>query len=58
MGFVRTFMNVRHIPYLKKNLFSSGTLDSLGYKHSGEGGVINVSKGSLVVMEGNKVNGL
>jgi len=33
-------------------------LNSLEYKYSGEGGVIRVSKGSLVVMKGNKVDGL
>jgi hypothetical protein len=36
-GIVRTLTNVRHIPDLKKNLISLGTLDSLGYKYSGEG---------------------
>ncbi|GLT72015.1 hypothetical protein SLA2020_439880 [Shorea laevis] len=57
-GIVRTLTNVRHIPDLKKNLISLGTLDSLGYKYSGEGGVIRVSNDSLIVMEGNKVDGL
>jgi hypothetical protein len=57
-GIVRTLTNVRHIPDLKKNLISLGTLDSLGYKYTGEGGVIRVSKGSLVIMKGNKVDGL
>jgi hypothetical protein len=52
-GIVRTLKNVRHIPDLKKNLISLGTLDSLGYKYSGEG-----SKGSLVIMKGNKVDDL
>jgi hypothetical protein len=55
---VRTLTNVRHIPDLKKNLISLGTLDSLGYKYSDEGEVIRVSNGSLVVMEGNKVDDL
>jgi hypothetical protein len=57
-GIMRTLTNVRHIPDLKKNLISLGTLDSLGYKYYGEGGVIRVSKGSLVVMKGNKFDGL
>jgi hypothetical protein len=57
-GIVRTLENVRHIPDLKNNLISLGTLDSLGYKYSGEGGVIRVSKGPLVMMQGNKVDGL
>jgi hypothetical protein len=54
---VRTMKNV-HIPDLKKNLISFGTLDSLEYKYFGEGGVIWVCKGSLVIMQGNKVDGL
>ena len=57
-GIVRTLTNVRHIQDLKKNLISLGTLDSLRYKYSGEGGVIRVSKGSLVIMNGNKVDDL
>jgi hypothetical protein len=57
-GIVRTLTNVRHIPNLKKNLISLGTLDSFGYKYSDEGRVIRVCKGSLVVMKGNKVDGL
>jgi len=57
-GIVRTLKNVQHIPDLKKNLISLGTLDSLGYKYSGEGGVIRVWKGPLVMMQGNKVDGL
>ena len=35
-----------------------GTLDSNGYKFSAEGGVLRVSKGSLVVMKEKKVNTL
>jgi len=33
-------------------------LESLGYKYSGESGVIRVCKGSLVVMKGNHFDGL
>ena len=47
---VKILKNVQHVPYLKKNLISLGTLDSLGYDYSGEDGVIRVKKGSLVVM--------
>jgi len=57
-GILRTLKNVRHAPDLKKNLISLGILDSLGYEYLGEGGVIWVKKGSLVVMEGNKVDDL
>ncbi|KAH0654835.1 hypothetical protein KY285_029717 [Solanum tuberosum] len=40
-----TLTNVRHIPDLKRNLISLGTLESLGFKYSAEGGVL---KGSIV----------
>ena len=29
---IRTLSNIRHVPDLKKNLISLGTLDSYGYK--------------------------
>ncbi|CAN1182465.1 Retrovirus-related Pol polyprotein from transposon TNT 1-94 [Linum perenne] len=51
-GAVRTLTDVRHIPDLKRNLISLSTLDSKGYKYTGEGGVLKVSTGSLVVMKG------
>ena len=57
-GIVRTLSNVRHVLDLKKNLISSGTLDSNSYKFSAGDGVFRVSKGFLVVMKGKKVNTL
>jgi len=57
-GIVRTLSNVRHVPDLKKNLISLGILDSNGYKFSAEGGVMRVSKDSLVVMKGKKADTL
>ena len=57
-GIVRTLTEIRHIPNLKKNLISLGTLDTLGYKFSTEDGVMKISKGALIVMKGNKVNDL
>jgi hypothetical protein len=57
-GTVRILKNVQHVPDLKKNLISLGTLDSLGYEYSSEGRVIRVKKGSSVVMQGNKFDGL
>ncbi|CAN1313858.1 hypothetical protein LINPERPRIM_LOCUS29103 [Linum perenne] len=51
-GAVRTLTDVRHIPNLKRNLISLSTLDSKRYKYTGEGGVLKVSKVSLVVMKG------
>ncbi|GKA87844.1 retrovirus-related pol polyprotein from transposon TNT 1-94 [Tanacetum coccineum] len=57
-GTVRTLKDVRHVPELKKNLISLGTLDSIGCDYQGRGGVLKVSKGALVVMKGEKTNGL
>ncbi|GKB10607.1 retrovirus-related pol polyprotein from transposon TNT 1-94 [Tanacetum coccineum] len=57
-GTVRTLTDVRHVPELKKNLISLGTLDSNGCNYRGRGGVLKVSKGALVVMKGKKTNGL
>ena len=48
---VRILDNVIHVPNLKRNLISLSTLDSKGYKYTGEGGVLKVSKGVLVVMK-------
>ncbi|KAJ8633371.1 hypothetical protein MRB53_026707 [Persea americana] len=55
---VRTLAEVRYVPDLKKNLISLGALDSDGCKFSGEGGVIKVVKGALVLMRGNRVGNL
>ena len=57
-GIVRTLKDVRHVPDLKKNLISLGTLDSQGYKYVAEGGVLKVSKGALVVIKGQLSLGL
>ncbi|KAJ9547247.1 hypothetical protein OSB04_019790 [Centaurea solstitialis] len=51
-GMVRTLTDVRHVPDMKKNLISLGALDKKGFKYSGGGGVIRVTKGALVVMKG------
>ena len=55
---VRTLSNVRHVPNLKKNLLTLGIFNSQGYKYSGEGGVLTISKGALVFVKGKMVNGL
>ena len=39
---------------MKRNLISLSTLDSKGYKYIGEGGVLKISRGSLVVMKWHK----
>uniref|UniRef100_A0A2N9HJ44 Integrase catalytic domain-containing protein n=1 Tax=Fagus sylvatica TaxID=28930 RepID=A0A2N9HJ44_FAGSY len=49
-GVVRTLEEVRHIPDMRKNLISLGTLDSKGYSYKSENGIMKVSKGAMVVM--------
>ncbi|KAG8503402.1 hypothetical protein CXB51_001378 [Gossypium anomalum] len=53
-GVVRTLSDVRHVPELKRNLISLSTLDSKGYRYTAESGVLKISKGSLVVMKGQR----
>ena len=53
-GVVRTPGDVRHVPDLKRNLISLTTLNAKGYKYTGEGGVMKISKGALVVMKGHQ----
>jgi hypothetical protein len=43
-------------PDLRKNLISLGVLDDLGYSYSSKGGVMKITKGTLLVMKGRKVN--
>ena len=57
-GVVRTLSEVRHVPNLKKNLISLGTLDKNGCRWSAEGGVLKVVRGSLVLMKGTMVGSL
>jgi len=40
-GVVQIVTGVRHVPSLKRNLISSGTLDGRGYRYSSQGGVDN-----------------
>jgi hypothetical protein len=51
-GMTRTMQNVRYIPGMSRNLISLSTLDAEGFKYSGSGGVLKVSKGSLVCLVG------
>ncbi|KAG8471703.1 hypothetical protein CXB51_036524 [Gossypium anomalum] len=53
-GVVRTLSDVRHVPELKRNLISLSTLDSKGYRYTAKSGVLKISKGSLVVMKGQR----
>ncbi|KAH0652718.1 hypothetical protein KY289_030396 [Solanum tuberosum] len=52
-GTMRTITEVRHVPDLKKNLISLGTLDKQVYKYMSEGGTMKVTKGSLVMLKAN-----
>jgi hypothetical protein len=56
-GVVRTLSEVRHVPDLRKNLISLGTLDSNGCEYRTGGGVMKVTKGALVIMKGTKIAG-
>ncbi|KAG8496701.1 hypothetical protein CXB51_007821 [Gossypium anomalum] len=53
-GVVRILSDVRHVSELKRNLISLSTLDSKGYRYTAESGVLKISKGSLVVMKGQR----
>ena len=53
-GVVRTLSDVKHVLNLKRNLISLSTLDAKGYKYTGEGGVLKISKGALVKMKGHQ----
>ena len=49
---VRVLSNVRHVQDLRKNLISLGALDDLGYSYSLKGGIMKITKGSLMAMKG------
>ena len=53
-GVARTLGDVRHVLDLKRNLISLSTLDAKEYKYTGEGEVLKISKGALVVMKGHQ----
>ncbi|KAK3001151.1 hypothetical protein RJ639_022142 [Escallonia herrerae] len=57
-GIVRTSTDVRHIPGLRKNLISLGTLDYNECSYRASGGVMRIMKGAIVVMKGLKQNNL
>ena len=57
-GEVKILSNVRHIPDLRRNLISLGTLKDEGYSYKSTNGVLKITKGSLLIMKGKKINGL
>ena len=55
-GQVRTLTNVRHVPDLKKNLLSLGTLEAREFKFSGADRAIEVTKSSMTILKGRTTN--
>ena len=51
---VCTLGDIKHFSDLKRNLISMSTLNVKGYKYIGEGGLLKISKGALVVMKGHQ----
>ncbi|KAG8479376.1 hypothetical protein CXB51_029148 [Gossypium anomalum] len=51
---IRTLSDVRHVPELKRNLISLSTLGSKGYRYIAKSGVLKISKGSLIMMKGQR----
>ena len=54
-GVIGKLYDVRHVPDLRKNLISLGTLDCNGFNYKYTNGVMKVSKGVLTVMKGQKL---
>ena len=47
---IYTFSNVWHVPSLKKNLISLGTLDANDFTYSSSGGKFKICKGLMVLI--------
>ena len=54
-GVVRTLCDVRHVPDLRKNLISLGTLDYNKFSYKSTSGIMKVNKGIMTVMKGQKL---
>ena len=57
-GQVRTLMNIRHVPNLKKNLLSLRALEARGYKFSGAEGGIKVTRGFMTILKRERITNL
>ena len=55
---VRELKKVRYVPQVKKNLISIGALKALGYRVPVRGGVLKITRGSMVMMKGVRRNNL
>jgi hypothetical protein len=51
-GIARTLTEARHVPKLKKNLISTGALDTIDCKIVQQNGVLKVIHGALLMMKG------
>lgn len=51
---VKTLIDARHAPKLKKIFISLGTLDSNGCTYKAKSEIMRISKGPLIVMKGQK----
>ena len=51
-GMTITLKEVRHVPNLKRNIISLGTLDESGYSFKVGNGKLTIFKGVMVVMKG------
>ena len=49
---------MRYVPQLKRNLISVGTLKTLGLEVSKKDGILKMTKGSMVVLNGVRPNNL
>ncbi|RVW71367.1 Retrovirus-related Pol polyprotein from transposon TNT 1-94 [Vitis vinifera] len=54
-GVVRTLCDVRHVPDLRKNLISLGTLDYNKFSYKSTSGIMKENKGVMTVMKGQKL---
>ena len=50
-GVIRTLCDVRHVPVLRKNMISLGTLDGNDFNYKFANGVMEESNGVLIVMK-------
>ena len=57
-GSVTVMHNVRYVPHLRRNLISTGTLDKLGFRHSGGDGKVTFHKNGRLCMRGILKQGL
>jgi len=55
-GDIRTLCDVRHIPYLRKNMISLSTLDRNGYSFKFKGGVLKMIKSVITIMKGQRLS--